>query len=45
MKDAAKVLAVAVLFVAVIAGGVALSWAHWTECRRLHPWWYCLEQK
>jgi len=26
----------------VIALLLTLQCARWTECRRLHPWWYCL---
>lgn len=41
-KDDAKLLA-ALVFLALLLGG--LSWwgvANWRECRRLHPWWYCV---
>lgn len=44
MKETVKVIVVAVLFAAAVTIGAWASWAHWSECRRLHPWWYCARQ-
>lgn len=34
---------IAALIVAVIMSvSLLFGWAHYKECTRLHPWWYCV---
>lgn len=41
MKYLIKIL----FFGALIIGALALSGARYNECRRVHPWWYCIGGK
>lgn len=45
MRDALKIIGGMALIAALVIGGCALSVAHWEECRRMHPWWYCAGSK
>jgi hypothetical protein len=35
----------AILFIAILALSVSCGIAHYNECRRIHPWWYCAMEK
>lgn len=38
-------LANIILVVALLALGISCGVMRYNECRRVHPWWYCMGEK
>ena len=42
VKTVLTLAGVALLFIALVTGGITCTVKRWGECRRIHPWWYCI---